>query len=1129
MASEQADKFQVHWRWSDSIDWHVVWCKDRARAMHVEPLAMFLREGTMAQDQVPRIVLPANTRDAIAEIGKEIETTVDKSPRHCGPPEERWGAGAVNGMFAVLFGEPMPSMLMPAFVALFVLEDYLGTGSMGREELRKLALYDKETRVADMMVMAVDGVRHAAVGRAAGTPLRPPVTYLAGNASSADPPKHAMPLMLAACFVLFRCTDETKRVGEYMCMYVESWDEFALTPGLLDDLSPAPAMLGGGSALATNKTPYRVSMVGADIAHMVALHSFGKTGTEEERAEFTRLVVPLMRSTRECAFRVPQVCQRVGFLMMESPPKPSRFTVLRSAATGRMSITPIVDETVVDEKPVIFAAGAINHRNEYFGDPRLNPALVAKYMYTGKFESFVWLSAVMRRCIGAVIAGGFATHAAHSLWRAAWGSCADGPERAHGNWTPGDIDIFLFGTVPQKMASYTRIMAELLRRYPDAQVYNTHSNGSVQSVHLSGPVPTTLGWPEESVHVQIVNTDYVCSEEVLLRFDQTYVQWAFDGVSLYGSLEAWAGLTGFNSYTGGQTMNSLVSKREETAVVRGMDAPRAALYIPSGHIQVLNYPTAGFSRFRWRREWEYAELVRQGDTGFADPSKPLFYDHTAAAHLTPPSDAEAIPLDDPRANHRIAWEVPEGQRIFHYGSLADTLAGMGHFFYASRSVTHLPVSYSYTSITHRLGKALVRGDISDPLHDMGDRGPVWTRNRSRPASIDLAIVREIDETADGAVRLWVDPGPFGLQEFLRDMLTGADSIINSSKLARLYARREDGAQELARLLDKLADCVSKMIVRATMRGLIPITLDHLTEWYKPGDVLSQRLNPQARVGTATVHDIWQQRKPDLALSKVLTMDQSVVSLVGQFIFYTDLEVPLGFYAQAVYHTEFPSAAYRDGLIALRRSVEPSVNPLNEVDAAAFATMPKTDGLRNAWDNRMSQGINSSMLSIADCKREEEGAPDAGVKRKREEDDVPDGGSPKRVREEEPVEGAPDGYVQLDIRNFALPLQDEEVVVAEDVWPVPTSFVDLDQEPVPEEDRKRKRDEYDEYDVLPDVKGKKRAVEPAVEFREVAPDEEPEEPEEETELERVRRRRWRNGAPDEGCSSDVWVTRDANEA
>lgn len=209
----------------------------------------------------------------------------------------------------------------------------------------------------------------------------------------------------------------------------------------------------------------------------------------------------------------------------------------------------------------------------------------------GKFSVLGWLDDFLgNHRNNAIIAGGAVTAAVHRAWDA---RCTRKNMRygwpGHA-WESRDVDVFLYGTEHHKMCATVAILAYVTRHHPHAKCAQ---RGKCIDISINGGDARVengkICWPEDAIVVQVVHSSYSTAQDVLLHFDQTYLQWGYNGKCTFGTLEAWMGFSGANWYTGSQIINKSMDRRALEATKRGMAFPRESLFLGTLPTSNLGY------------------------------------------------------------------------------------------------------------------------------------------------------------------------------------------------------------------------------------------------------------------------------------------------------------------------------------------------------------------------------------------------------------------------------------------------------------------------------------------------------------------------------------------------------------
>lgn len=212
-------------------------------------------------------------------------------------------------------------------------------------------------------------------------------------------------------------------------------------------------------------------------------------------------------------------------------------------------------------------------------------AIARSAVFYGKFAPLQWLGAVLHRD-RVVLAGGSAAAAAgrvDELGRTV------GPSSV--GWESADLDLFMVGPHEQRDACLARLLAEFACHHPGASVWCDHG---IYTIDIRGgareSAPEHMQYAADSVRVQIITTDFSDGCDLVARFDQTYLQWFYDGRALVGTAEAVVARgCGANWYTGAQVGSRAFQARADKAVARGMWRPRPANALGSLRVFSVQY------------------------------------------------------------------------------------------------------------------------------------------------------------------------------------------------------------------------------------------------------------------------------------------------------------------------------------------------------------------------------------------------------------------------------------------------------------------------------------------------------------------------------------------------------------
>lgn len=1024
----------IYWRWEDSELLTLAGGVELAAVKKLNPLAGLFCAGSEFKDQPLEFAIPSAIRYAMVAISRDTmqvnmfaESAILEmfgAPANDKHIDVVWIREAVtHAMCLLLRGRGVWSA--PVFIAMIVLEDFLGTS-----ELRAAAV--------DLAIRTVDD--------------------------------SVMKDLIDECVCLFLCTQETAVIGDILTALVMRNDEHMLATCMTN-------------ADGTRKKvhPPIFEMWGARAAIVMGLRCFDQDQcTSQDRTEFARIVCRLMRSTREMEFRSGISSQETTFMDMnfrfKGRPKEPRvvrpvMTALTRTNGGRTDggrsfwnavwrmtdatsagLVPLTNElwaqqlredfvpptaaatSTLQQQPgtesavpiagdgaaetTVVTAGETQDARDYLleelpipldwkvvpkpkGSSRYEWIAQAKVagtrriLFSGKFDAVRWLGEVVRDCKGAVITGSFVTRAAQQIWKVHGPKDEEDsgvpPSRVTGDWMPADIDIFLTGHKMQKLADHIRLLACILQRHPKARMWKSTRSRHVMTISVDGSKPKECNgvraFPESAVIIQIVNSCLATPLDVLLRFDQTYLQWGYTGQLIFGTLEAWAGLTGANWYTGSQITCGTMAKRESDAVDRGVTLPGDGVYVGANYVQALNYITSNASSAITFSAQEMSRVHRGMQEEEMLPEE-------MASGKIPMQDLPLF-LEGP-----TKIEVPKGSTMDrldeHSDKLWRALEDVGDFFYYDREFSELIVAASVNAIDYGNAVAAINQTVENAA------GPFWQRRDTLVLAFDLAVVCAVEEAADGSVVIWVDPGLVGMVKFLDAVrkFAGQFDIVGAMCPQSDGFNTEETAVAVRARLTEMADIAEK-------KGQVPVVANHVSEWYDGNASMPRVLNAQAK------------KLGVLALSKLLTPMKDVVSFVGQIIHYVDKTEPFVFVAQAVRHVKFPTPEYTHGLLTMRRACEEeqyvraggklkrqlSVHDAveeavenkkrkhaasDEDDSAAAAAEEKRRGKRK----RMEESESAPIPDTWDDHEEAE----CEMKRKREDDEESSGGpSEKRVR------------------------------------------------------------------------------------------------------------------------------------
>jgi len=222
--------------------------------------------------------------------------------------------------------------------------------------------------------------------------------------------------------------------------------------------------------------------------------------------------------------------------------------------------------------------------NSFFEVSDLNTIHTMNAVFYGKFAPLHWL---FNAKWGSVcLAGGAAAAGAFRL--AEWERTSN--TRALG-WESSDLDLFVFGTPEERSLCVARLLGEFAKRHPDASVW---CDRGIYTIDISGgrrkSSPEHMEYDADAVCVQIIDTEFDDGEDLVARFDQTYLQWFLAGSRLRGTAEALVSLhCGANWYTGAQVGSRAFKTRADKAVKRGMAPPAASAFIASLRVFSIAY------------------------------------------------------------------------------------------------------------------------------------------------------------------------------------------------------------------------------------------------------------------------------------------------------------------------------------------------------------------------------------------------------------------------------------------------------------------------------------------------------------------------------------------------------------
>ncbi len=417
---------------------------------------------------------------------------------------------------------------------------------------------------------------------------------------------------------------------------------------------------------------------------------------------------------------------------------------------------------------------------------------VSSPVFSGKFAPLDWLEEVIHQHTKtAVIAGGAVTAAVHRVWDKVVPDRDGWPGRV---WEAGDVDIFLFGPEDEQAKTLVSLLAHVVKRHPDARCHNTTT---VATIEITGAEPKICGlkmtWPPDAVVVQIVSTACPSAYAVLLNFDQTYLQWGYDGMCVFGTLEAWMGFGGANWYTGSQTMTATMKQRAQAAVARGMAYPRESLFLGTRSLGTLGYPGQ-------------AEVVAdRTDLGRDDPECPFL----SAAQ-------------ENAGRHREVPDVGDEEEYYNLTSVAplEMLCGFKR----------------YNTIREHTSRDLTCTVACDDVYRVALDDDIF-----RTAQIDLGIVVHVDAQSFGElVCVYLDVGEKGARAF-------------NACMSYVDAGDDDAWNWANETLEWLASwryantCAGRpRHIVASGDGIAPVYLHGPIEWHGHGSVRPQIMCPWVR-------------------------------------------------------------------------------------------------------------------------------------------------------------------------------------------------------------------------------------------------------------------------------------------
>jgi len=229
-------------------------------------------------------------------------------------------------------------------------------------------------------------------------------------------------------------------------------------------------------------------------------------------------------------------------------------------------------------------ANARPRGNMFFQVGNLNTIRTMDAVFYGKFAPLHWLNHAKWKSV--CLAGGAAAAGAFRLaeWERARNTRAPG-------WESSDLDLFVFGTPEERTLCVARLLGEFAKRHPDASVW---CDRGIYTIDISaGPresSPEHMQYNAGAVRVQVIDTEFANGEDLVARFDQTYLQWFLAGGMLYGTAEALVSLhCGANWYTGAQVGSRAFKARGAKAVMRGMRSPAESPFIASLRVFSIAY------------------------------------------------------------------------------------------------------------------------------------------------------------------------------------------------------------------------------------------------------------------------------------------------------------------------------------------------------------------------------------------------------------------------------------------------------------------------------------------------------------------------------------------------------------
>lgn len=326
-------------------------------------------------------------------------------------------------------------------------------------------------------------------------------------------------------------------------------------------------------------------------------------------------LIPLaMWPTRTCALRLDEfVSQKVGALTMTSTrcsSEPLGKKLFELQERTPTSFTRTFHDKFAMEKVDARDIEVVRPRHSRDDTPSMESysgffdITLAEIVLGGRFRRVRWLTDFLKKyhkTLGVVIAGDAPATAAHRFWRAhvrerfhavvdeqlyvgqPQGPPAEMPYSCDVLPMPDEITVLLYGTDSQRVRAYSALFGEVMAKHPEAREYGVSEHGAVRVIDVTGNGFTRADtyhaeWSPESVRIRVINTEFADVHEAMMAFEQTYMQWAFDGEHLFGSVEAWAGLAGCNWFTTPMEDNAR-TLRAFNRVISSSSPPRAPPYM----------------------------------------------------------------------------------------------------------------------------------------------------------------------------------------------------------------------------------------------------------------------------------------------------------------------------------------------------------------------------------------------------------------------------------------------------------------------------------------------------------------------------------------------------------------------